>query len=87
MDVESKKKRLYYIAHHRGTKEADIIIGRFTDFILKNITDAELKNFNDFLQIADDKLINWYFKRDQPTPKDSNPFITTFINWHHDNKN
>ncbi|MFX7764087.1 succinate dehydrogenase assembly factor 2, partial [Acinetobacter baumannii] len=42
MDRETRLKRLGYRAWHRGTKEADLLIGGFFDAHAATWTDAEI---------------------------------------------
>ena len=57
--LEMRRKRLKFQAWHRGTQEADIILGRFIDVHLENFTTAELDWFDALLNEQDQDIINW----------------------------
>lgn len=59
--LEVRRRRARYRAHHRGTKELDILIGRFCDAKLEAFDDAQLARFEGFLAVADPKLQSWLF--------------------------
>ncbi|MEM7618888.1 MAG: succinate dehydrogenase assembly factor 2 [Pseudomonadota bacterium] len=61
-DFETRKKRALYRANHRGIKEMDIIIGKFAEGTLKDMTEAELNIFEEFLNISDRELEGWIMR-------------------------
>ncbi len=65
---ENRKKRLRFRAWHRGTKEADIILGNFADKFLGRLTDAELDWFERLLEEKEQDVLDWLFGR-QPVPE------------------
>ncbi len=50
---------LRYRAWHRGTREADLLIGPFADAQLSGLNEADLSAFEALLNVADDKLTAW----------------------------
>jgi antitoxin CptB len=67
MDRETRLKRLRFRAWHRGTKEADLMIGGFYDHDAMNWTDAEIAWFEAFLEEQDVDIMAWAMKV-QPIP-------------------
>jgi antitoxin CptB len=51
--LDLRRKRLVFRAWHRGTKETDIILGRFADAHVPAMPDAELADFERILEIPD----------------------------------
>ena len=86
MEQNALKRKILYIASHRGTKEADIIICLFTQYTLNHIQDEQLKDLEDFLQMSDLNLLDWYFGRKVPEKYEITPMIKSFLNWKHDKK-
>lgn len=60
-DLETRKRRASYRAHHRGTKEMDVLVGRYADDRLPGYSDAEIARFERFLTIPDPSLQQWIF--------------------------
>ncbi len=58
-DLESRRRRAAWRASHRGTKELDMLIGRYADATLPSMAEAELRRFEDFLNLEDPALQGW----------------------------
>lgn len=67
MDHAIRLKRLSYRAHHRGFKEADLLLGTFADAHLAELSAAELDDLETLLQEQDQDIYDWVVGR-EPTP-------------------
>lgn len=67
MDRDIQRKRLRYRATHRGTKEADALIGGFVEDRIERLTGAELDSLEALLDCPDPDILDWLMKR-QPMP-------------------
>ena len=59
MDRETRIKRLRFRAWHRGTKEADLLIGGFFDAHHAGWNDVEIDLFEDLLAEEDVEIMAW----------------------------
>ncbi|MGD9783743.1 MAG: succinate dehydrogenase assembly factor 2 [Hyphomicrobiaceae bacterium] len=59
LDIETRRRRAAYRAHHRGTKEMDWLIGRFADARLPGLDGEELSRFERLLEMPDPELHGW----------------------------
>jgi len=59
MHSDPDLKRLRWRAHHRGTKEADILIGSFFDTHVGSWTEAERSVFAAMLDEQDVDILYW----------------------------
>jgi antitoxin CptB len=59
MDREIRLKRLRFRAWHRGTKEADLLIGGFFDACAQSWSDVELERFEALLAEEDVEIMGW----------------------------
>jgi len=66
MALDARRKRLLFRAAHRGTKEADFVIGGFAEARLADLTDAQLDAFEALLEVDDDVLMLWCTGRAPP---------------------
>lgn len=66
-DLEKTRKRLLFRAWHRGTKESDLILGRFADAHLAEMTADDLADFEQILDRIDPELMDWITGR-EPVP-------------------
>jgi antitoxin CptB len=59
MDRETRLKRLRFRAWHRGTKEADLLIGGFYDAHAAGWNDDEIELFEGLLEEQDVDIMAW----------------------------
>jgi antitoxin CptB len=60
-ELETRRRRASYRAHHRGTKEMDVLVGRYADARLPHYSGDEMARFERFLTIPDPALQQWIF--------------------------
>ena len=54
--LDPRRKRLLYRAWHRGTREMDLIVGRFADAHLTTLAETELDEFEHLIEVPDPDL-------------------------------
>ena len=59
-ELENLKKKVLYRSNYRGTKEMDILLSRFVNKYINSLSVDDLKKLNEFLDISDDELSNFY---------------------------
>ena len=57
--LNDRRKRLLYRAWHRGMREMDLIMGRFADAAIAEMSEAELDAFEKLSDVPDPDLYNW----------------------------
>lgn len=65
--IETRIKRALYRAHHRGTKEMDLVLGRFADAELGRFDSAGITAFEELLTLPDPEIDRW-IKGEQAPP-------------------
>ena len=63
INKEILKKQIIYRATHRGSKEMDILLGKFVKKYISDLNTDDLKNLNEIMTIDDDLIYDWYFNR------------------------
>ena len=58
--LEILKKRLFYRASYRGTKEMDILLSKFVDKYINEFDVIYLKELEIFLNFEDETIMNFY---------------------------
>ncbi len=66
MAAELRRKRLLYRSWHRGTREGDLIPGRFAAAYLARFDDAQLDRYETLIDCADADLVGWVAGRAAP---------------------
>jgi antitoxin CptB len=68
-DPDIRRKRLSFRAWHRGTREADLILGAFAEAHLAAFDTAQLDRFEALLECSDAELFDWINARTLPPPE------------------
>ena len=75
MDRETRLKRLRFRAWHRGTKEADLMIGGFFDRYSAHWNDAELAWFEALMDEDEVEVMGWAMGKIPVPPRAAGPLI------------
>ena len=54
--LDDRRKRLLFRCWHRGTREMDLILGRFADAEIANLGDDELTQLEHLIEVPDPDL-------------------------------
>ena len=54
--LDDRRKRLLFRCWHRGTREMDLILGRFADLEIARLTDGELAQLEHLIEVPDPDL-------------------------------
>jgi antitoxin CptB len=57
--LDARRRRLLFRSWHRGTREADLIMGRFADAHIGGLSDAELAEYEQLLEALESDLVAW----------------------------
>jgi antitoxin CptB len=77
--LELLRKKLFFRAHHRGTKEMDVILGSFARENIAQFSQTELNEFSDLLEQSDPDLYNWITGVDTPPPQALSDILQRFL--------
>ena len=76
--MDARRKRLLYRSQHRGTREADILLGGFAAGHLRALDAAELDAFETLLEESDNDLKAWILGH-VPVPKRHDTSLMTLL--------
>ena len=57
--LDDRRKRLRFRAWHRGTREMDLVLGRFVDANVSALTDDEIVTLEALMEAPDPELYLW----------------------------
>lgn len=63
MNIEDMRNKLRFRSWHRGTKEMDLLMGRFADYTLPSLDETGLVAYARFLEENDPDLYDFYCDR------------------------
>jgi antitoxin CptB len=75
MDRETRLKRLKFRSWHRGTREADLMIGGYFDAHAMTWSDADMDWFETFLEEQDVDIMAWAMGVVPPPPQFDHPVL------------
>ena len=75
MPSDAEIKRLHWRAHHRGTKEADLLVGGFFDAHHASWSAAERALFEEMLEEQDVDIMAWAHGTAAPPKRFEGPMI------------
>ena len=67
-DTDLRRKRLLFRSWHRGTREADLILGSFAEAHLGKFDSEQLDRYEALLEVPDADLFDWIAGRAAPPP-------------------
>jgi len=76
--LEALRRKLGFRAWHRGTREADLLIGSFADRHLPDFGPAELEQFERLLTENDPDIYDWMTGR-LPVPREHVNRVTDLL--------
>jgi antitoxin CptB len=66
---DPRKKRLLFRSWHRGTRESDLILGRFAEAHLAGFDEAQIDRYEALLCCSDAEIFDWVAGRAPPPPE------------------
>lgn len=57
--LDPRRRRVLFRSWHRGIREMDLIMGRFSDAHIENLTDGELDEFERLMELRDQEVLSW----------------------------
>ncbi len=67
--LEIRRKRLKYRSQHRGTKELDLLLGRFAAQRLDALDAGQVERFEALLEAPSPLVYAWITGQDAPPPE------------------
>jgi antitoxin CptB len=64
---EARRRRLLFRAWHRGTREMDLLLGRFTEKHLAGLNEAEIETLEQLMEAPEPDIYYWIIGK-VPTP-------------------
>jgi antitoxin CptB len=75
MLTDPRLKALHYRSHHRGTREADMMIGGFFDRYHRGWNAAEIAWFEALMDEEDVDIMAWAIGASPPPPRVAGPMM------------
>jgi antitoxin CptB len=57
--LDARRRRMLFRSWHRGIKEMDLIMGRFSDAHIAELSDRELDDYEALMELRDQEVLSW----------------------------
>src|SRR5436309_12581673 len=57
--LDLRRRKLLFRAWHRGTRETELILGRFADQWMSRLSDCDLDEYERLMEVPDRELFLW----------------------------
>jgi antitoxin CptB len=81
-DLEPRKKRLLFQSWHRGTREMDLLLGRFADATIEGWSDADIADMEELMRVPDPELYRWITGQTAIPDNHRSPILSRVIAFH-----
>ena len=66
-DLDPRRKKLLFQSWHRGTREMDLLMGRFADATVDEWSEGDMTDMEALLRVPDPELYKWLTEH-EPVP-------------------
>lgn len=81
-DLEIRRRKLRYRAWHRGTREMDLLLGRFVDAELQGLSEADIGALESLIELPDPDLFSWLMGESPVPPESDTPMFRRIQAFH-----
>lgn len=79
--LDARRRRILYRSWHRGTREMDLLMGRFADAMIGVMSEEEVAAFEELIEVEDPDLFGW-INSGVPDPAYDTPIFHRFRQFH-----
>lgn len=83
-DLDPRRRKALYHSWHRGTREMDLILGRFADALIGELSDEELGEFEALMEAPDKDVFAWMTGVEQTPANYDTPLFSRVRAFHAD---
>lgn len=80
--LDARRRRILFRSHHRGMLEMDLIMGRFIDAEIANLTETELDDVEALMDAPDPDVYSWATGEAEPPERYDTPVFRKIVAFH-----
>jgi len=80
-NINNLKKSIIYRSCHRGTKEMDLLLGKFVKKYINTFNETQLDYLAELLNIDDEIIYKWYLNKNLDSTIQTNSVTKKFKNF------
>lgn len=85
-ELEIRRRKLRYRAWHRGTREMDLLLGRFADAELDRLSEPEITALESLIEFPDPDLFSWLMGESPVPSENDTPMFRRIQAFHREGK-
>jgi antitoxin CptB len=74
-----RRRKLQFRSWHRGTRELDLIFGRFADAVIETLDESELDDYERLLNLEDSDVMDWVLGARPLPPEIDSPLLQRIL--------
>jgi antitoxin CptB len=78
-NISITRKRLIFRSWHRGTREIDLLLGKFADTHVPDFDEAKVEQYERFLKNSDPDIYNWLTKVEPLPPAEDSEVVQMLL--------
>lgn len=78
-NISIMRKRLIFRSWHRGTREIDLLLGKFADEHMPRLDEAQLAQYDRFLNNSDPDIYNWLTGQEPVPPAEDTAVVRLLL--------
>lgn len=78
-NISIMRKKLVFRSWHRGTREMDLLLGRFAEAHVPQMTPDDLAAYDRFLANSDPDIYNWVSRAEPVPPAEDNAAVQLLL--------
>ncbi|MGH6935394.1 MAG: succinate dehydrogenase assembly factor 2 [Methylocella sp.] len=82
-DLSLRQRRILFRSWHRGMREMDLILGRFADAQMGNLSESELDDYEFLLEAQDRDVFSWLIGEAEIPSLYDTPVLRKIRAFHH----
>lgn len=83
-DLDPRRRRLLFRCWRRGMREVDLLLGRFADAHIAELSEAELDQLEKLMEAQDADIFSWFAGSKKPDPAYDSPIFHRIAAFHRD---
>lgn len=82
IDLDPRRRKALFRSWHRGTREMDLVLGRFADAEIDRLSDAEMDDYELLMEAPDRDLFKWLTGEAETPDNYDTPVFTRIKNFY-----
>jgi antitoxin CptB len=78
-NISITRKRLIFRSWHRGTREIDLLLGKFAEAHIPQFDAQQLAAYDRFLNNSDPDIFNWITGQEPVPPAEDNAVVSLLL--------